>query len=298
MSTRAVVEALPELVGTHELAPADVASFERDGHVRVEGVFTAHEIAAYRTHLARVVAEHAHDTHAMEQKVAGANKNWMFVNNLWGLDEAARRFVLSPRLGRLAADLLAVDAVRLFRDQSYFKGPGGANTPWHQDAYFMPLDTEKVLTLWIPLTDITPELAPMSYVTGSHKAGYMGTSNGDDEAMDAYERDLEARGFRLHNYGTFKAGDLACHSAWTLHSSRTNTAPLMREALVIVYFADGARLVDAPPLSAGAPPQEFYARMIRQQNRLTSLPGLQPGDLAAGPMAPLVYQRSNASGGR
>lgn len=292
MSSSAMTESLPDLAGTYEISGAQIETFERDGHLKLESVFTPDEIEAYRAHLQRVVVEHSEESHAMERKVAGAGKNWKFVNNLWSLDEAARRFVLSRRLGRLAADLLGADTVRLFRDQSYFKGPGGANTPWHQDAYFMPLDTEKILTLWIPLTDITPELAPMSYVTGSHKAGYLGTSNGDDASMDRYEDEVRAKGFTLHNYETFKAGDLAAHSAWTLHSSRTNTAPQMREAMVIVYFADGARLVDESPLPAGSPPQEFYARMIRQQNRTTSLPGLSPGDLAAGPMAPVVYSRS------
>lgn len=294
MSTSTVTAPLPDLAGAHGLAPEQVAEFRRDGHLKVEGVFTAEEIAAYRGHLARVVEANCKESHDMERKVAGAGKNWKFVNNLWSLDEAARRFVSSPRLGRLAADLLEVETVRLFRDQSYFKGPGGANTPWHQDAYFMPLDTEKILTLWIPLTDITPELAPMSYVTGSHTAGYLGTSNGDDKDMDDFEDGLRAKGFALHNYGTFRAGDLAAHSAWTLHSSRTNTAPLMREAMVIVYFADGARLADEGPMPAKAPPQEFYARMIRQQNRTTTLPGVKPGELAAGPMAPVVYSRPQA----
>ena len=70
------------------------------------------------------------------------------------------------------------------------------------------------------------------------------------------------------------------------------THPRMREAMVIVYFADGARLAEDAPLKPGAPPQEFYARMIRQQNRTTSLPGLRPGDRAEGPMTPLVYSRS------
>jgi ectoine hydroxylase-related dioxygenase (phytanoyl-CoA dioxygenase family) len=295
VSSPAATESLPDLAGTHEIPVEQVERFERDGHVKLEGVFSPDEIEAYRAHLKRVVDDHCQESHAMERKVAGAGKNWKFVNNLWALDEAARRFVMSPRLGRLAADLLGVDAVRLFRDQSYFKGPGGANTPWHQDAYFMPLETDKILTLWIPLTDITPELAPMSYVTGSHKAGYLGTSNGDDPAMDRFEEEVQAKGFQLHNYGTFKSGDLAAHSAWTLHSSRTNTAPLMREAMVIVYFEDGARLVDESPLPASAPPQEFYARMIRQQNRTTSLPGVKPGDLAAGPMVPVVYSRENTS---
>lgn len=282
----------PDIGGVYELRAQQIERFRRDGHIKLEGVFTGEEIAAYRPHLKRVVAENSAESHSMEQKVAGSGKNWMFVNNLWRLDEAARRFVLSRRLGRLAADLLGVEAVRLFRDQSYFKGPKGANTPWHQDAYFMPLDTEKILTLWIPLTAITPDLAPMSYVTGSNRAGYMGTSNGDDGSMDRFEEEVRARGFEVFNYGAFAVGDLAAHSAWTLHSSRTNTAARMREAVVIVYFADGARVVEDPALAPGAPPQEFYARIIRQQNRATSLPGARAGDRAESAMTPLAYSRS------
>ena len=293
--SQVAIEQLPEIAETYDLPPASIETYRENGHVKLEGVFSRDEIEAYRRHLKRVVEDNYAQSHGMEQKVAGAGKNWMFVNNLWALDDAARRFVMSRRLGRLAADLLEVDGVRLFRDQSYFKGPGGANTPWHQDAYFMPLDTEKILTLWIPLTDITPELAPMSYFTGSHAKGYLGTSNGDDESMDRFEEQLGEQGYEMFNYGTFEAGDLAAHSAWTLHSSRSNTAPLIREAMVIVYFADGARLAEEPALTPKSSPQEFYARLIRKQNRETSLPGLAPGDLAAGEMAPLIYSRAQES---
>lgn len=292
MDVQTVTEPLPEIGDSYQVSPQQVEGFRHDGHIKLPSVLTRQEIEAYRPHLNRVVEARSADTHAMEQKVAGLGKNWRFVNNLWTLDEAARRFVLSPRLGRIAADLMGVDAVRLFRDQSYFKGPQGANTPWHQDAYFMPLDTDKVLTMWIPLTDITPDLAPMSYVTGSNRAGYMGTSNGDDASMDRFEEEVRAKGFAVFNYGSFAVGDVAVHSAWTLHSSRTNTSPLMREAVVIVYFADGARMIADPVLQKDSPPQEFYARLIRQQNRATSLPGLRAGDLAAGPMTPVVYSRS------
>lgn len=292
LNGRPAGEQPPEITGVHELSPQQIERFRLDGHIKINGVFTVDEIAAYRPHVTRVVKENSAETHDMEQKVAGSGKNWMFVNNLWMLDDAARRFVLSPRLGRIAADLLRVDAVRLFRDQSYFKGPRGANTPWHQDAYFMPLDTEKILTMWIPLTDITSDLAPMSYVTSSNRVGYMGTSNGDDASMDRFEEEVRAKGFEVFNYGSFEVGDVAVHSAWTLHSSRTNTASRMREAIVIVYFADGARLSEEPTLTSDAKPQEFYARVIRQQNRATSLPGLRPGDRAASIMTPLVFSRS------
>ena len=292
METLLTVNELPALAGAYALTPEQIAAFRGDGHLQLRGVFTAEEIAAYRPHLRRVVEENYEQSHGMEQKVAGAGKNWMFVNNLWTLDDTAKRFILNERLGRMAAELLGVPSVRLFRDQSYFKGPDGANTPWHQDAYFMPLDTDKVLTMWIPLTDITPDLAPMSYVTGSNNAGYLGTSNGDDTSMDRFEDDVRAKGFSIHNYGSFDLGDIAVHSAWTLHSSRSNTSPRMREALVVVYYADGAKLADEPQLPKDAPPQEFYARMIRHQNRQTSLPGLRSGEVAAGPMVPVVWQSS------
>lgn len=282
---------LPVLDGRYEIQPDHSEAFRRDGHLKLASVFRREEIDAYRPALKNIVETFNAQSHSMEQKVAGAGKNWMFVNNLWTLDPIARQFVLSPRLGQVAADLMGVDAVRMFRDQSYFKGPGGANTPWHQDAYFMPLDTDKILTMWIPLTDIVPELAPMNYVTASHLHGFIGPSNGDDKSMDSFEDDMRAKGYRIFNYQRLNAGDIAVHSAWTMHSSRSNTAAQLREAIVIVFFADGARLAAERPLTSDAPPQEFYARLIRKQNRETSLPGLKPGDLAAGDMTPLVFSR-------
>ncbi|AKQ64441.1 Phytanoyl-CoA dioxygenase [Myxococcus hansupus] len=283
---------LPSLEDRHALSPTAIDAFRRDGHVKLPGVLTADEIAAYRPHLKRVVEAHCEEAHAMERKVAGNGKNWMFVNNLWTRDALTRQFIQNRRLARLAADLLGVEAVRLFRDQSYFKSPGGSNTPWHQDSRFMPLDTDKIVTFWVPLTAITPEMAPMGYVTGSHLAGYLGTSNGDDASMDHFEAELRGKGFQLANYGHFDLGDIAAHWASTLHSSRTNDASILREIVVIVYFADGARVAPEKPLAKTAHPSEFYANVIQRENRTTSLPGLKPGELAAGPMTPLVYSRA------
>jgi len=281
--------ALPSLDATYEVAPGDLDTFRRAGHVKLPGVLEADELAAYRPHLERVVFGSPPEHHAMEQKVAGGGKHWTFINNTWQLDAISRQFVLSRRLGRVASDLLGGASVRLFRDQSYFKGPGGANTPWHQDAYFMPLATDAIVTFWVPLTDITPDMAPMSYVTGSHTRGYLGTSSGDNASMDQFEARMRAEGFGVANYQTFAAGDIAVHAGMTLHSSRTNTSDRIREAMVIVYFADGATLAPEAPLTWSTPPEEAFAALIRRQNRATSLPGLQPGQRAAGSMTPLVY---------
>lgn len=279
-----------KLDSAYILTSEQISNFQRDGHLLLHGVVTLSEIAAYRPAIVNAVIHNDHEQQPMEKAVSGRSHVWKFVENLWRLDPIVQRFVLAQRFGKIAADLLGVDTVRLFRDQSYFKEPGGGNTPWHQDSYFLPLDASQTLTLWIALSDVSPEMAPMTFVTGSHRRGYLGTSTPLDQAMDEFEQSLIEKGFKLTNYGAMEAGDVSVHAGWTLHSSRMNTSDRTREALVIVYYADGAR-VRMPPVPDNALPQEQFAAVIRQNNLSTSLPGLKPGDLAETDMNPIVYQR-------
>ncbi|WP_437736139.1 phytanoyl-CoA dioxygenase family protein [Sorangium sp. So ce1335] len=281
----------------HALPAGAVEGFRARGHTLVRGVMTGAEVRAYAPRLRGAVERHDEERHEMERSVAGREQGWQFVNNLWRLDPAARELVLGRRFGGIAADLLGVDRVRVFRDQSYFKQPGGGNTAWHQDAYFMPLDTEAVVTMWLALAPVTPHMAPMLFADGSHRSGYVGTSLPDDDSMDRFERSLLERGYPVTCYGPLDAGDASFHAGWTLHASRSNTDPRRREAIVVVFFADGAR-VAAPGIAPGAAPQEVFAATIRENNRRESLPGLAPGDLAAGERTPLIFDRRGRGGAR
>ena len=49
---------------------------------------------------------------------------------------------------------MQVDGVRIYHDQALYKEPGGGCTPWHADGYYFPLDTEKILTAWVPLQPV------------------------------------------------------------------------------------------------------------------------------------------------
>jgi hypothetical protein len=262
-----IAEALPEIAGACAIPPEVVEAFARDGHVKLEGVLDRDTIAAYQPHIARAV----HEGRATN---SGVNLN------LWTRDEAVRRFVLNPHLGSIAAQLLGVDAVRVFRDEPYFNKPGGPGTPWHQDAHFLPLDTDRILTIWIPLMDLEPLHAPMSYVSGSHRAGSLGFSASGDDAMDRFEAAMRAKGFNLATYGHFAAGDVAVHHGGTLHSARTNHSHETREVLIIIYFADGARVIE-PPRAPGVPTLSDL------------LPSAQPGDLAASDLTPLVFRSAS-----
>lgn len=286
----------PNLDDRYAVSDAQLEQFRRDGHVRFDAVLSPAEVAAYRDVVRRVVARHAEQRRPLEKDVDGPNKNWQFIDNMWTLDPAAKRLVHSRRLARIAATLLGVDRVRLYRDQSYFKGPGGVGTPWHQDAHFMPIDTDAIVTAWIPFTRVTPESAPMMYATGSHRAGFLGVSTGGGEAvMRQFEEKIRGRGYDFVTYDDLHAGDVAFHYAWTMHGTYANASDQTREAIVIVYFADGAHVVhdtDSPDSSVYNP----YVRQIRAQTRAICLPGLAHGAPAAGPMTPLVYDRSRDDG--
>jgi hypothetical protein len=273
-----------------EIGAAAVERFRRLGHVLVRQAATPEEMDEYGPALAAAVERHNLDRHAMERQVAGNDQGWKFVNNLWRLDHRARDLVLGRRFGRIAADLLGVDRVRLFRDQSYFKLPGAGNTAWHQDAYFMPLDGAAVVTMWLATAGVESSMAPMLFADGSHTAGYLGTSLPDDDAMDVFERSLLERGMPVTCYGAMAAGDASFHSGWTLHASRSNRGARLREAMVVVFFADGAR-VRLPEVPADAAPQEHFAARIREQNLQESLPGLAPGAPAATDRTPVVFER-------
>lgn len=283
--------AMPPVDTPYPLAQADLDRFAKDGHVALSGVLDADELATYRDVIGRVVAANLDSDHALHDDVGASANNWQFVNNLWTLDEDARQLIMSPRIARIAAALLDEPRVRLFRDQSYFKGAGGAGTPWHQDGLFTPIAPQKLITAWIALNDMSPQSSPMTYASGSHRDGFLGLSPGGEPAMRQFEKSLTGRGYRLTTYDRLKAGDVAFHAAWTMHATFAHSAPVPREAVVILYCADGVRVVVDPPEGPAVAPYPQIAH-VRANSRAISLAGLAHDAPAEGAMVPVVYDRA------
>ena len=92
--------------------------------------------------------------------------------NLWNRVSIAHNLIHSPILGRLAADLLGVDAVRVYQDSVFIKRPGDGPTLWHSDLNMCPFDTNDFLTIWIPLQDVPAESeggSGLTFATASHR---------------------------------------------------------------------------------------------------------------------------------
>ena len=62
---------------------------------------------------------------------------------------------------------------------------GGGATPWHQDQYYWPLSTDQTITMWMPLVDVPSSVGTMTFASGSHRLGFLGSYAISDESEAA-----------------------------------------------------------------------------------------------------------------
>jgi ectoine hydroxylase-related dioxygenase (phytanoyl-CoA dioxygenase family) len=170
---------------------------------------------------------------------------------------------------------MGVGRVRLYHDQALFKEPGGGATPWHQDQYYWPLDTGNMITMWMPLVDVTVEMGMLTFATGSHKEGLVRNVSISDASEVALNDLVREKGFEISRPDFLRAGDATWHYGLTLHRAPGNDSEIMREVMTVIYFADGARVTH---------PQSEHQEADRQR----WLGGIEPGELADGPLNPVI----------
>jgi len=268
---------LPDLAAGYEVSAEQVAGFRRNGHVLLPGVASLEEVAAYRGVILAAREKFGAERTPLESRDT-YGKAFLKGMNLWPKDEGVRGFVLARRFGKIAADLLSVEGVRVYHDQALLKEPGGGITPWHQDQHYWPLDTDDTITMWMPLVDATPEMGTMRFASGSHVDGYLGDMPIGDDSERKFKEYIRSRGYRIAPGAAMKAGDATFHFGWTLHGAGANETDRAREVMTVIWFADGARVTQPDNAS-------------RERDLERWLPGLKPGDLAATELNPLVFLR-------
>jgi ectoine hydroxylase-related dioxygenase (phytanoyl-CoA dioxygenase family) len=250
------------------------ADLWRDGHFLLRNIASRSDLSIHRPAIAEAVRCLSADDRNIEDR-STYDKAFLQVTNLWEKDDSVKRFVFEKKFAQIAADLLGVEKIRLYHDQALFKEPGGGRTPWHQDKYYWPLDTDKMVTMWMPLVDIDEEMGMITFASGSHTDGPVENVEISDESEVIYSRYVEERGFAISKPDAMAAGDATFHLGWTIHSAGPNLSEKMREAMTIIYFADGARVT--------------RPKSPHQQADLDAwLDGRLPGEIADGPLNPII----------
>ncbi|HMO80312.1 MAG TPA: phytanoyl-CoA dioxygenase family protein [Pyrinomonadaceae bacterium] len=253
----------------------DVDHLSAKGWVLVRNVARDHEIAALRSAVSSAVERFAAEARSLDQRDT-YSKAFLQVTDLWQKDGAVRAGVFTRRFAQVAADLLGVERVRLYHDQALFKEPGGGPTPWHQDMYYWPLATEKTVTMWMPLVDVTEEMGLMRFAEGSHKDLRRTDLEISDESEAFYSAQISDHGYRVGGPEAMRAGDATFHLGWTIHSAGPNlTTDRMREIMTVIYFPDGTRILEP-------------ANTHQRADLSAFLGGRLPGDLADSDQNPVL----------
>ncbi|HEV2473871.1 MAG TPA: phytanoyl-CoA dioxygenase family protein [Chthonomonadales bacterium] len=267
---------LPDLTSEYPVTEAQAQQYKSEGHFLAREVCTANEIGLLRPVINEAAYRYNTQTAPIEERDT-YGKAFLQIMNLWVKDQRVRKFVLAKRFARIAADLMGVDGVRLYHDQALYKEPGGGHTPWHQDQFYWPLDTSSTITMWMPLVDVSIEMGPITFASGSQREGFLGHLAISDESHEAWDQVVAEQRYPVVN-AAMKAGDATFHSGWTLHRAPGNTTSRTREVMTIIYFADGARALtpDNP---------------ARANDLANWLPGVKPGEPAASELNPLLFSR-------
>ena len=212
------------------LAPAHIEAFHRDGFLVVEeGLISRKALERLRERYLPLF-DGEYETGIRPDEV-----NWVRgrdpedrtrqLCNAWKSDTVVAAQVLSARIGRLAAELMGYDGVRILQDNVLWKPPGTKAIGFHQDgSYADYLVPPEMVTCWMSLHDTAADAGPIAYVRGSNGWGVSPPSRAQFHAPDdwlAGVRDAQPPGWGELDIVpvVVKAGGGAFHHNATWHGS-------------------------------------------------------------------------------
>jgi hypothetical protein len=280
-------DALARELSTPYLVSAEtITRFRAEGYVKLPVVLSPGALVALRRELVAVLEttfgvalDGGSASPRRNQKDPGPEPGRRFYSAemIWLENPIFRLFVLSPRIAKICSDLLGVDSVRLYHDNLLSKEPGCGRTPWHYDDHHFPLDTNDVVTAWVAAQAIPEAMGPLAFARGMETWRLVADvpfskvdTSYDRRIADAFDR----ANVDVDNC-PFAVGDVSFHHNLSFHTAGANATSVSRCALANTFFADGARVVDAPTMVSG--------------DWRKFLPGVEPGGAAASPLNPICW---------
>ena len=264
-----------ELTKSYKLTTNDIKSFQKNGFVKLKNVLTPDVTQVLRYEILSLLKKTFKNYNDVKKN------RFLSLEMMWLENTLIREFVLSSRIAKICAELLSVKKIRLYHDNALVKESGCGRTPWHYDDHHFPLDTNDVITAWIPAQAIPMEMGPLTFA----------------EPLEVYKlvKDIEFNEFdtsydrKINNVfkkkqvsiveEPFELGEVSFHHNLSFHTASENKTTQSRVVLANTYFADGARVVKNPTMISGD-----WKKFI---------PETKPGEIVSSNLNPICWPTNN-----
>ena len=265
-------EIISELAEIYPLKNDQIIFFRKNGFIKLKNVFSPGTVLKLRTELIKLLKKEFDVDPDKE-----ANDRFLSIEMTWSENALLRAYVLSPRLGQISANLLGVPSIRLYHDNVLAKQSGCGRTPWHFDDHHFPLDTNDVVTAWIPAQPTPIEMGPLAfaYPLDVHKLVNAVKFENTGAAYDRGVSEVFAKNGVNINETPFELGEVSFHHNLNFHTASRNSTNRSRVVLANTYYRDGARVINSPTMVSGDW-QKF-------------MPNVKPGEVAASPLNPICW---------
>lgn len=204
-----------------------IATYQRDGFVRVPNLISREEALAFREAALRVGEK-------VDDLSKGSAIFAQFVN-VWTKDEDMKHLTMHPNVAD-AAQTLADSPLRLWHDQILIKAPGTSKaTHFHQDQPYWPhLDSPNPISCWIALGDVPVESGCMTFIPGQqHRTELRMQNLADERSLFEIAPDLT---WAERVTVPLQAGDATFHHGRCPHMATPNLGDSPRVAHVVIFM--------------------------------------------------------------
>jgi len=224
----------------YQLHQEQIDFYRTFGFIKLKQVLDAETILHFNNVISRKVEEETSKIAPLDER-STYGKAFLQIFNLWTKDDDVKSLVFSKRLAQIASELMGTQGARLYHDQALFKEAGGGITPWHADQFYWPLETEKCITVWIPLQNTPLEMGPLEFSAGSQNILEGRDLQISDDSEVQIQKQLRVTDFK-HVIEPFDIGEVSLHSGWVFHRAGANDSNQMRKVMTVIYMDKDMRL--------------------------------------------------------
>jgi len=192
------------------------------------------------THLYKVM-EGYYETGISPTRISDldSQRSTIKIDNVHFADYAIRSLVSHPAIANAVLEATQAKKIQVWATQFFYKPPNSGdegNIGWHADQSYHDFWKGTLHNVWLALSPITADNAPLIYIEGSHQWGNIGERKG----FDRKDMAMQQAEFDITPYGQWKevpviisAGGFSMHDGWLLHGSKANRSEKPRMSIAI-----------------------------------------------------------------